>query len=129
MSTLWPLFAATGLDTNPSGFTPNPVVEVFINLFYLVACGLFVLALKWLSHPATALRGVWAGSVGMMIAILGALLTLQQYPQGGYVWVVITFILGAGVGIPMAVLMPMTAVPQRTALSHAFGALAACLVG
>src|SRR5438093_3136124 len=41
----------------------------------------------------------------------------------------IAFVLGSAIGVPLAYLMPMTAVPQRTALSHAFGALAAALIG
>jgi NAD(P) transhydrogenase subunit beta len=45
-----------------------------------------------------------------------------------YRWIAIAFVAGTAIGVPMA-LMPMTAVPQRTALSHAFGALAAGLVG
>ena len=46
-----------------------------------------------------------------------------------YEWILIAFFLGPAMGVPLAYLMPMTAVPQRTALSHAFGALAAALVG
>src|SRR5215467_2560897 len=46
-----------------------------------------------------------------------------------YDLVVGAVVVGAAVGTPMALKMPMTAVPQRTAISHAFGALAAALVG
>jgi NAD(P) transhydrogenase subunit beta len=46
-----------------------------------------------------------------------------------YQWIAIAFVAGAAVGAPLAYLMPMTSVPQLTALSHAFGALAAALVG
>jgi NAD(P) transhydrogenase subunit beta len=91
----------------------------------LAAC-LFVLALKWLSSPATARRGNLAGEIGMTAAILGALLS---YHIVTFEWIIIGFAIGAILGVPMAVFMPMTAVPQRTALSHAFGALAAALVG
>jgi len=96
----------------------------------LAAAGLFVYSLKWLSHPSTARRGVLAGEIGMALAILAALLTVWNMPNGsGFGWILIGTLLGAAAGIPMAVFMPMTAVPQRTALSHAFGALAAALVG
>ncbi len=93
---------------------------------YLVAAALFVLSLKWLSHPKTSRRGVRAGEVGMALAIIG---TLLMYDVVSYTWVIVGFVLGTAIGAPMAIWMPMTAVPQRTALSHAFGALAAALVG
>jgi H+-translocating NAD(P) transhydrogenase subunit beta len=93
---------------------------------YLVAAALFVLSLKWLSHPRTARRGVRAGEIGMVIAIIG---TLLLYDVVDYKWVLVGMVIGSIIGAPMAIWMPMTAVPQRTALSHAFGALAAALVG
>ena len=93
---------------------------------YLLAAVLFVLALKWLSAPTTARRGNIAGQVGMAAAIIGALLHHQII---SYEWIIVGFAIGAIIGVPMAIWMPMTAVPQRTALSHAFGALAAALVG
>ncbi len=93
---------------------------------YLVAAALFILSLKWLSHPRTARRGVRAGEIGMALAIIGTLLIYRAVP---YEWVLIGMVLGSLIGAPMAIWMPMTAVPQRTALSHAFGALAAALVG
>ena len=85
-----------------------------------------MLALKWLSSPATARRGNLAGEIGMTVAILAHLLS---YHVVTYEWIIVGFAIGAMLGVPMAVFMPMTAVPQRTALSHAFGALAAALVG
>ena len=93
---------------------------------YLVAAVLFVLALKWLSAPTTARRGNIAGEIGMAAAVLGALL---GHGVVRYEWIIIGFAIGTVIGVPMAVWMPMTAVPQRTAMSHAFGAMAAALVG
>jgi NAD(P) transhydrogenase subunit beta len=93
---------------------------------YLVAAALFILSLKWLSHPRTARRGVRAGEIGMALAVIG---TLLMYDVVDHKWVLVGFVLGSIIGAPMAIWMPMTAVPQRTALSHAFGALAAALVG
>jgi NAD(P) transhydrogenase subunit beta len=93
---------------------------------YLVAAALFILSLKWLSHPKTARRGVRAGEIGMALAVIG---TLIIYGVLTLKWVLIGMVLGSLIGAPMAIWMPMTAVPQRTALSHAFGALAAALVG
>ncbi|MGD9635025.1 MAG: NAD(P)(+) transhydrogenase (Re/Si-specific) subunit beta, partial [Pirellulales bacterium] len=91
----------------------------------LTAAALFILSLKWLSHPRTARRGVLAGEIGMALAVVGTLLLFHI----GIKWVLVGIVLGSLVGAPMAIWMPMTAVPQRTALSHAFGALAAALVG
>ena len=99
--------------------------ETFIQITYLVATALFILSLKWLSAPSTARRGVWAGELGMVLAIGGTLLY-----QGivDYKWIVIALVLGSIIGVPLG-LVHMTAVPQRTALSHACGALCVALVG
>jgi NAD(P) transhydrogenase subunit beta len=91
----------------------------------LVAAALFILSLKWLSHPRTARRGVRAGEIGMAVAVVATLIMFHV----DYQWVLIGIVIGSLIGAPMAIWMPMTAVPQRTALSHAFGALAAALVG
>src|SRR3954454_3296806 len=101
-------------------------MDLLIQTSYLVAAGLFVLSLKWMSAPATARRGVLAGEVGMLLAIVG---TLLRHEVINYQWIMIAFLLGSAIGVPLAYLMPMTAVPQRTALSHAFGALASALIG
>ncbi len=87
---------------------------------------LFILSLKWMSAPSTARRGVLAGEVGMLVAIIG---TLLRHEVVNYQWIMIAFVVGSAIGVPLAYLMPMTAVPQRTALSHAFGALASALIG
>ena len=100
----------------------------YVWISYLVAAALFVLSLKWLSHPRTARRGVRAGEIGMALAIVGTL--LMYFGVGTTLkYALVGMVLGSLIGAPMAIWMPMTAVPQRTALSHAFGALAAALVG
>src|ERR1700749_5056238 len=96
-----------------------------IEVAYLVATALFVLSLKWMSSPATARRGVWAGEAGMLLAIIG---TLLYNGIVDYKWIAIALVLGAIIGVPLGNVQ-MTAVPQRTALSHAFGALCVTLVG
>src|SRR5688572_14310779 len=102
-----------------------PLVEHLTQASYLAAAALFILSLRWLNHPSTARRGVAAGVGGMAAAIIGTLL----HPQiVGYGWIVVAMIVGTGIGIPLSK-VPLTAVPQRTALSHAFGGLAAALVG
>ncbi len=102
------------------------MTNLFVQASYIVAAALFILALKWMSHPATSRRGVWAGELGMLLAVVG---TLLRFEVVNYQWIFIAFLVGSAIGIPLAYLMPMTAVPQRTALSHAFGALAAALIG
>jgi len=102
------------------------ITTYFIQFTYLAAAAAFILSLRWLSHPTTARRGVKVGEIGMVLAIAG---TLVHHDIVSYQWILVGFVLGSAIGIPLAVFMPMTHVPQRTALSHAFGALAAALVG
>ena len=73
----------------------------------IVAAILFILALKWLSAPSTARRGNLAGEIGMVAAIVGALL---GYHILRYEWIVVGFTIGALIGAPMAIWMSMTAV-------------------
>src|SRR4030081_2480058 len=96
-----------------------------IEITYLIATALFILSLKWMSSPATARRGVWAGELGMLLAIAG---TLLHHGIVEYKWIFIALVLGTIIGVPLGK-VAMTAVPQRTALSHAFGALCVTLVG
>jgi len=105
--------------------TPIPGTDTIIEITYLIATALFILSLKWMSSPATARHGVWAGEVGMLLAVAGTLLNRGIVD---YKWVAIALVLGTIIGIPLGKVQ-MTAVPQRTALSHAFGALCVTLVG
>ena len=104
-----------------SGFSP----EQLIDFTYIVAAVLFILSLKWLSSPVTARHGVWAGEIGAALAVVATLFNPELV---AYKWVIIALIVGAGIGIPLG-MVRMTAVPQRTALSHAFGALSATMIG
>ena len=99
--------------------------QYIIEIIYLVASALFILSLKWMSSPASARRGILAGEIGMVLAIGGTLLNRGIID---YKWIIIGLVLGTGIGIPLG-MVQMTAVPQRTALSHAFGALCVTLVG
>jgi len=99
--------------------------DTLIEITYLIATALFVLSLKWLSSPASARRGVFAGELGMLLAVVG---TLFHHGIVDYKWIAIALVLGTIIGVPLGNVQ-MTAVPQRTALSHAFGALCVTLVG
>jgi len=99
--------------------------QYLIEVIYLVASALFILSLKWMSSPKTARHGILAGEIGMVLAIGG---TLLHHGIVDYKWIIIALVLGSGIGIPLG-MVQMTAVPQRTALSHAFGALCVTLVG
>jgi H+-translocating NAD(P) transhydrogenase subunit beta len=99
--------------------------EHLIQLSYFIAAVLFILSLRWLNHPRTARQGVAAGVAGMTAAIVGTLLAPEIVE---YKWVAAALFVGTAIGVPLS-WVPLTAVPQRTALSHAFGGLAAGLVG
>ena len=100
-------------------------VEHLTQASYLAAAALFVFSLRWLSSPKTARQGVAAGVAGMSLAVFGTLL----HPEiVNYTWIVVALVVGTIVGVPLS-WVPLTAVPQRTALSHAFGGMAAGLVG
>ena len=95
-------------------------------LAYVVASALFIFALHWMNDPKTARRGVYSGVLGMLIAVLAT--WIQPAIIVHHVWIVVAIAFGFIVGVPLS-RVPLTAVPQRTALSHAFGGLAAGLVG
>ncbi|HEX7177063.1 MAG TPA: NAD(P)(+) transhydrogenase (Re/Si-specific) subunit beta [Pyrinomonadaceae bacterium] len=98
----------------------------FIEFTYLLAGILFILGLKGLSHPETAKRGMHLAEFGMLMAIVG---TLLHFSIVSYELIITGLVIGGLIGGAMAYWVPMTAMPQRTALSHAFGAFAAALVG
>ena len=100
-------------------------LQQYLDFAYIVAVVLFILSLKFLSSPVSARWGVLAGEIGAALAVV---VTLFNPEVAQYKWILVTLIIGAGVGVPLG-LVHMTAVPQRTALSHAFGALSAAIIG
>jgi NAD(P) transhydrogenase subunit beta len=94
-------------------------------LAYLVASACFIFALHWMNTPATARKAVYAGVAGTAIAVI---VTWAEPTVIHHLWIVLAIAAGFLVGIPLS-RVPLTAVPQRTALSHAFGGIAAGLVG
>jgi len=102
------------------------LTSYFMEATYLIASILFILSLKMMSHPDTARRGMFLAEAGMLAAIIGTLIGAHIVT---WTWILAGLTIGSIIGAWMAVTVPMTAMPQRTALSHAFGALAAALVG
>jgi NAD(P) transhydrogenase subunit beta len=97
----------------------------FVQLAYVLSAALFIFSLHWMNDPKTARRAVMAGAAGMIMAIVSTWILPEVVH---HLWIILPILVGIAVGIPLAK-VPLTAVPQRTAVSHAFGGLAAGLVG
>jgi len=100
-------------------------LQQYLDFAYIVAVVLFILSLKLLNSPVSARWGVLAGEIGATLAVIATLFNPELVQ---YKWIIISLVIGAGVGVPLG-MVHMTAVPQRTALSHAFGALSAAIIG
>jgi NAD(P) transhydrogenase subunit beta len=104
----------------------SALAEHALRYFYIFSAFLFILGLKGLSSPRYARRGMFLAEFGMVLAIAG---TLFHPEIKSYGWIIVGTVAGSVVGGAMGLQIPMTAVPQRTALSHSLGALAATLIG
>jgi H+-translocating NAD(P) transhydrogenase subunit beta len=100
--------------------------ELLVQATYLAAAVLFILGLRSLTRPDTALRGMRQAALGMLLAIVGTLVSHEILTYG---WIAGGLVLGAVIGYPMGMKVPMTAMPQRIAIALTFGATAATLVG
>ncbi len=100
--------------------------DLFVQATYIVASVLFILGLRSLTKADSARRGMQQAAVGMLLAIIG---TLVNHEIVRYDWIIAGLAIGTVIGYPLGVYVPMTAMPQRIAISHLFGALAATLVG
>src|SRR5438034_5965103 len=116
-------FRRSGTDTHLAGAALSATA---LRYFYILSAVLFILGLKGLSSPKYARRGMFLAAFGMLMAIVG---TLFHPEIVNYRWITIGLAIGSVVGGSMGLRIPMTAVPQRTALSHSLGALAASLIG
>ena len=96
-----------------------------VNLIYLASAILFIVGLKNLSSPSTAVRGNLLAATGMLIAIIVTLLNQKIIT---YEIIIIGIILGALIGTITAVKVPMTAMPQFVASLNGFGGGASTLV-
>ncbi len=79
-----------------------------------------------MSEVKTSRYGNWAAVTGMIIAVITTLLAYEIHQVS---YLILAVLIGAIVGTPIALKVPTTAIPQRTAMSHAFGSLAVALVG
>lgn len=93
---------------------------------YILSALLFILSLKFMAEVKTSRWGNICGISGMALAVVA---TLDAFQVGRLDLLVVGVVLGAVIGTPIGLRVPMTAVPQRTAMSHAFGSLAVALVG
>jgi NAD(P) transhydrogenase subunit beta len=100
--------------------------ELFVQVMYLAASVLFILGLRSLTKPDSARRGMHQAMIGMAVAIVG---TLLHHEIVRYEFIVVGLVVGSVIGYPLGMFVPMTAMPQRIAISHVFGALAVTLVG
>ncbi|MEZ5568288.1 MAG: NAD(P)(+) transhydrogenase (Re/Si-specific) subunit beta [Halioglobus sp.] len=101
-------------------------MDMLIQFAYVVSAALFIFGLKQLGSPATARRGNLISSLGMLLAIVAALLD-----QGivEYQWILIGFAVGGAIGAAAARMVQMTAMPEMVALFNGFGGMASLLVG
>ncbi len=107
-----------------------------VETLYLIASFLFILGLRGLTAAHTARRGLILAELGMVFAVWGTLIhpdISKRFEAVGffetYKWILLTVFIGSAIGIAISALIPMTRMPERIALSHAFGGLAAALVG
>jgi NAD(P) transhydrogenase subunit beta len=99
--------------------------QVIINATYLVAAVLFILGLKGLAHPRTAVRGNLLGALGMFVAVV---VTLLNKHVVSFEWILIGVVVGSLAGVLLAAKIQMTAMPQLVALFNGFGGVASVLV-
>lgn len=90
----------------------------FVNLFYLVSSVLFIVGIKGLTRPRTAVRGNLLAAVGMLVAVV---VTLMNQSILSYGWIIAGVMLGGAVGVLLATRIQMTAMPQMVALLNGFG--------
>lgn len=97
-----------------------------LQLCYVVSAVLFIVGVLSLSSPKTARRGMNLAALGMLLAVVGTLFGANIV---SYSWIFAGLALGTALSVPISLWVPMTKIPQRIALSHAGGALAACFIG
>jgi NAD(P) transhydrogenase subunit beta len=108
--------------------------QAWINLAYLSASMLFIVAFKLMTGPRTAVKGNFLGAAGMAIALVAAccespvLARVATHGAWPLVLVGLGAIVGGAIGAVMALKYPMTGMPQMVALLNGFGGAASALV-
>ncbi|HEV2138394.1 MAG TPA: NAD(P)(+) transhydrogenase (Re/Si-specific) subunit beta [Nitrososphaerales archaeon] len=100
--------------------------DIIVEYLYIVSAVLFVLSLKFMSEVRTSRLGNFCAVAGMGLAVVA---TLDAFQVGRVDLLVGGVVIGSVVGAPIGLKVAMTGIPQRTAMSHAFGSLAVALVG
>jgi len=100
-------------------------MTLFVKTLYLLGAVFFILGLKGLSSPKTAVWGNLTGAFGMVLAIVGAVL---QGPQFSFIWVPLGCLLGILIGVILALTVDFKAMPQLVGLFNGFGGIASVLV-
>jgi len=112
-------------STDAVSIATSATTETMINLAYLVSAVLFILGLKGLTHPRTAVRGNLLGATGMLLAVV---VTLLDRHIVDYTYIILGMGVGSAVGVALALRCPMTGMPQLVALLNGFGGAASLLV-
>ncbi len=99
--------------------------ELLLNIGYLVSAGLFIIGLKGLTHPRTAVRGNLLGACGMLLAIV---ITLMDQKIVGFEYILAGIVIGAAIGVVLAVKIEMTSMPELVAAFNGFGGIASVFV-
>ncbi len=101
--------------------------EGVVNVSYIIATILFILALGGLSNQETARRGNWYGIVGMTIAVLATI--FSENVTANFDKLIIALLIGGSIGIVLARRVQMTQMPELVAILHSLVGLAAVAVG
>ncbi|MDF1780403.1 MAG: NAD(P)(+) transhydrogenase (Re/Si-specific) subunit beta [Alcanivoracaceae bacterium] len=94
------------------------ISQVWIDIAYLLAASLFVLGIKGLTKPKTAVRGNQLAAIGMLIACV---VTLLHKDVLSYEWIIGGLLVGGTIGAVLAIKVQMTSMPQMIALLNGFG--------
>ena len=93
--------------------------QALVNIVYLIAALLFILGIKGLSNPRTAVRGNLMGASGMLIAVV---VTLLAQNIVSFQVIIAGMVLGSLAGVLLATRVPMTGIPQLVAIFNGFDA-------
>ncbi len=124
MTAPW-IFSSALFADAPPVLAPSVWRVAFIDLSYLAASVLFIVGLKGMTHPRTAVRGNFLGSAGMLIAVL---VTLLDQNIVGYGYIIAGLVVGSVIGAIISAKCKMTGMPQLVALLNGLGGAASVLV-